>query len=559
MIKANKIPGIYSLQVSFPYNPEIINLIKSLGSGNCFWDTKAKVWECSITCLAKLLDNLCELDDIQLKLLPDEVEQESIEYPLSKYKTKPFNHQIEAIQYGLNHDSWLLLDAPGLGKTLTTICLAQELKKRDKIKHCLIICGVNSLKHNWKDEIAKHSNLSSMILGQRTTKTGKEYIGSVADRVDDLKHPIKEFFVITNIETIRSDDIMKELTKGKKNSFDMIIVDEVHKCKNPTSTQGKHLLKLTNAKFKIGLTGTILTNNPIDAYVPLKWIGAEHSSYSNFKYYYTVFTGPFNNIPLGYKNIPVLKDQLDKVSLRRQNDILGLPDKNIIHEVVEMDSEQNKFYNNIVNGIVEQVDKVELNTTNLLAMSARLRQATACPSMLTTEVIPSAKINRCVDLCDQIISSGEKVVVFSIFKETLSVLEKELEQYKPLLCTGDIKDTIVNNNKVAFQENDTNMVMLCTAQKMGTGFTLNRAKYAVFIDCPWTAADCEQCEDRIYRIGTTTPVFIYYLWTQDTFDMHVKDIVSDKALISGYIVDNQVPAALSNRLKEIIIDLKETD
>ena len=73
----------------------------------------------------------------------------------------------EGIQYGLNHDKWLLLDAPGLGKSLQLIYLAQEIKKRDSIEHCLIICGVNGLKYNWRKEIKKHSDEGAFILGTR--------------------------------------------------------------------------------------------------------------------------------------------------------------------------------------------------------------------------------------------------------------------------------------------------------------------------------------------------------------------------------------------------------
>lgn len=64
--------------------------------------------------------------------------------------------------------------------------------------------------------------------------------------------------------------------------------------------------------------------------------------------------------------------------------------------------------------------------------------------------------------------------------------------------------------------------MLCTTHKMGTGVTLNSASYMIFVDCPWTAAECEQCEDRIHRIGSKAPVFIYYLWCNDSVDLDVK-------------------------------------
>ncbi len=547
-----KLPGLSSIFVSFDYKAEIVEALKTLS--NYSYDKKTKLWEFPITHLSELLDRLCLIDDIKLTTLPDAKETPPIKYELSEYKTAPFNYQLEGIQFGLNHNSWLLLDSPGLGKSLQLIYLAQELKKREGLEHCLIICGVNTLKHNWKNEIKKHSDLSCRILGERVSKSGKVKIGSVKDRVDDLKNPIDEFFVITNIETLRNDDIIKSIQKGP-NKFEMMIVDEIHVCKNPSSAQGKNLLKLNKSKYKIGATGTLLMNNPLDAYIPLKWIGADNSTYSNFKYYYCNYAGFFNNILVGYQHIDVLKDQLDKIALRRTKDLLDLPPKTIIHEEVEMESTQASFYDNIRNGVIKQVDKVHMSTANLLGMITRLRQATACPSMLTSENIPSAKIDRAVDLVEQITANGDKVVVFSTFKETVNVLNEKLIAYKPLICTGDMKDIQINNNIELFQNSDEHKVIIATWQKLGTGITLTAASYAIFLDCAWTSAQNQQAEDRIHRIGSTSPVFIYYLWTLNTIDERVRELVDDKALISDYIVDDEVSPALISKLREIITDL----
>ena len=94
---------------------------------------------------------------------------------------------------------------------------------------------------------------------------------------------------------------------------------------------------------------------------------------------------------------------------------MALPPKNIIDEYVQMDSPQQIFYDNIKDGIVDQVDKVKMHTANLLAMVTRLRQATEFPQLLTSDKnIRSAKIERCLDLVDQILSDpNEKVVIFN--------------------------------------------------------------------------------------------------------------------------------------------------
>lgn len=100
-----------------------------------------------ITSLAYLLDELTYIDDIELKL-QEEAGKGEYYRPILTYKTKPFQHQLDGIEWFLNHDRGLLLDAPGAGKSLQIIDLAQELQAQKGLQHCLIICGVNSLKTN---------------------------------------------------------------------------------------------------------------------------------------------------------------------------------------------------------------------------------------------------------------------------------------------------------------------------------------------------------------------------------------------------------------------------
>lgn len=552
----NKIPGESSLYVSFNYNASIVEQLKQCPVYN--YDKNTHIWEVPCTSLAKLLDNLCSIDDIHIRLL--EVEKEEVKYynnNIGPYKTKPFSYQEEGIRYGLCHDKWLLLDMPGLGKSLQLIYLAQELKKKENIEHCLIICGVNTLKANWKREIQVHSDLTCRILGERTNKKGVTSVGSIKDRLEDLRNPIKEFFVITNIQTLRDDEIVKEINKGKYNKFDIIFFDEAHCCKSPTAAQTKGLLKLKEAKYKVAATGTLLLNNPVDAYVPLKWIDKEKSTFTNFKFYYCNYGGQFNNILLGFKNIDVLKQQIDKCSLRRTKNLLDLPEKNIINEYLDMNDDQKIFYDNIKNGIKDQVDKVDLKTATILSMVTRLRQATACPTILTSENISSAKIDRCCELAEQIADNGDKVVIFSTFKDTLKPIMERLSKYNPTLNTGDVKDEVIAANVEDFQNTDNSKVFVCTWQRMGVGITLTRASYAIFLDLPWTAAVYEQAQDRIHRIGSKEPVFIYNLVCKDTIDERVLEIVQDKEAIADYVIDDKVTAKSIDSLKKYIQELSE--
>lgn len=556
--KPKKVTGETSFFLKFDYNTQIIDIIKQLTVFN--YDKTTKEWEIPITYLSKLLDRVCSYTDIELHLLREKPEKQASSISnisFSEYRYKPFNYQVEGIEYGLTHDKWLLLFDMGLGKTLTAIYLANELKKQGKVKHCLIICGVNSLKNNWRKEIHKFTDLSCTILGEKVRRTGTRYVGSIKERAEQLNHPIDEFFVITNIETLRSKSVTDAILKGP-NDFDMIVIDEIHRLGDPSSDQTTGVLKLTKAPYRIGMTGTLITNNPLNAYAPLKWIGLEKGTFTNFKKFYCNFGGPFHNIITGYKNLDLLQGIIDHHSLRKTKDDedveLDLPLKTIINEYVDMEPDQATFYENIKSGIRDQVDKVQLNTKDILALSARLRQATACPSILTTENISSAKIKRAVELTQELISKGEKVIIFSTFKETVSKLAQVLSDFNPLVCTGDIKDDVISTNIDIFQEDKNRKLLIATHQKMGTGFTLTASRYLIFMDIPYTNAAYVQAQDRIYRIGTEKPVFIYHLITSDTIDERVLEIVEDKEALSNFLIDGEVTDRSLTKLRKYITE-----
>lgn len=550
--KPNKLSGNTSLFLSFSFNQDIINLIKSSGSSN--YGKTTKLWEVPITSLAYLLDNLVYYDDIKL-IIKEESEKKEEVLPVLSYRTKPFPYQLEGITYGLNHDKWLLLDSPGLGKSLQTIYLAEELNAQRGLKHCLIVCGVATLRANWEKEIKRHSNKDCVIIGKKTTSKGKVKWETIPKRAEQLRNKINEFFIIMNIETLRSGEVIEAL-KENFNGIDMIIFDEAHKAKGWSSQQGKNLLKLKDFKYKVACTGTILMNNPLDAFVPLKWVDVEKSTVTTFKNQYCEFGGFGGYEIVGFKNLNLLKDELETCSLRRTKDLLDLPPKNVINEFVELSEEHRAFYDNVKEGVKSECDKIELNSANILALTTRLRQATSCPSVLTSTPILSSKLERAIDLVDEIVGNGDKVVIMSTFKEPVNILKEALKKYNPVIGTGDLKDSEVSNNIDLFQNDSKYKVFIGTTSKVGTGITLTSARYMICIDSPWTAALQEQVEDRIHRIGSKKPVFIYRLIADNTIDVMVSKLLEKKKAISDFIVDDandeDTMKILRNYIKEEI-------
>ena len=563
-----KISGLSSLLVDFDYNPYIVDAIKTIPTAH--YHKKDKVWELPICYLGRILDNLTFLDEIQLRLL-DTPESGEFHFnkqfnlgPLSEiekvsFKMKPFEHQLEAINFGLDKEKWLLLDSMGLGKTNSIIWLAETLKRRGIIDHCFIICGVNSLKQNWKKEIQKFSTESAVVLGEYTTRTGTTRYRSMDKRAQQLKDPIDEFFVITNLESLRDDRIIEAFNKSS-NKFGMIAFDEAHKAATKTSQQGTNLLKL-EAPFKIAATGTLITNNPLSAYVPLSWTGNDESTLSNYKSQYCNFGGFGGKQVIGFKNLDVLQEVIKTCSLRRTLDQVrtDMPPKTVTLELLEPEDDQRKFYEAIKEGVKEEADKIELKTSSLLALTTRLRQASACPSILTTQTISSCKVDRCVELIEELTSQGEKVVVLSVFKETLNELAAKLDQFRYTINTGDIPDPIVASNVDRFQNDPKEQVFIGTWGKVGTGWTLNAASYLICLDTPYTAAMFDQGTDRIWRVNNTRPAFITVLMCKDTIDERVQQIIETKKELGEYLVDgvefSNINNSLDDELRAILRDL----
>ena len=565
--KSIKCNGGYSLFISFPYNYKIVEIMRSKLTR--YWDKDTLKWELPIKYYNDLM---VELKDYDVKVtnvenIPIEMEKDlSIKNNIPdgyKFKTDPFKHQVDGVNYGLSKDRFLLGDEQGLGKTMQAINIAVINKQQKGYKHCLIVCGVNGLKWNWQKEVKKHSDEGAFILGSRL-HNGKEVIGSVEERLKDLEG-IEEpyvndkyknlfdaypYFIITNIETLRNEKIIDKLKElCDKQIIDMIIVDEIHKCKDPSSIQGKHLLKL-NAKSMIAMTGTPLMNNPLDLYTPMKWLGYENHNFYSFKNHYCEMGGYGGYQVVGYKHLDQLREEFDDIMLRRlKKDVLDLPEKIYTNEYVEMTPKQERIYKEVYSEIKNNIDLVS-KSTNPLAEMIRLRQATGYTGILSSAIKESAKLDRLDELLEEIVSNGNKAIIFSNWTSITNPVYERYQKYNPAMITGETKDNERAFEEKKFMEDPTCKIIIGTTGAMGTGLTLTAANTVIFLDEPWNRALKEQAEDRAHRIGTKENVNIITLITKNTIDERINEIVEAKGAMADLLVGGKV----TNGSKEQLVD-----
>lgn len=546
--KSNKLKDSeYSAFIKFDYNSKIVDAIRELPFR--YYNPSETEWEVPTNKVEYLINKLKGFDiKICGKLTIFEDKNTNIGLPEGfEFKTKPFSHQLEGVEYGLKYDRWFLGDEQGLGKTKQVIDIAVARKVMYGYRFCLIVCGVNTLKWNWVNEIHTHSKEDAYILGQRRKGT-KIRIGSTKDKLEDLKlmydrkepHP---YFIITNVESFRDKNIADTISDlCKKGIIGMCAADEMHKMKNPTAQQTKGFLKCL-PYCRIGMTGTPLMNSPMDLYVILKWLGYESHAFYSFKQHYCVMGGYGGYEIVGYKNLDQLTAQVREIMLRRlKSEVLDLPEKIYVDDIVEMEGKQAVMYKEVEAGLKADYINGDIDLTNPLSALIRLRQTTGYPGILSDEITESAKLDRMEELVENCTSNDEKVIIFSNWTQMTDAICNKLKssRHKVGVITGETPDSSRQEIVDVFQNSSDLSVLVGTIGAMGTGLTLTAATTVIFVDEPWNKALFDQAVDRAHRIGQKNNITIYSIMCKDTIDERIHNLIYKKGAMSDAIIDGKV-------------------
>lgn len=456
-----------------------------------------------------------------------------------EFKTECYGHQFEGFNYGMNNKKFILGDEQGLGKTKQSIDIAIGRKIHNNIEKCLIVCGVNSTKYNWEEEVKIHSFEESIVIDGNKNKK--------LQMIEEWKNS-NIYFGIINIESLRIVEILVAL---RQLGIEMIIIDEIHKCKNPMSKQGQ-AIHLLPSEYRIGLTGTPIQNKVIDVFNLLKWVGVERRNFYAFRNRYCIL-GPFKNI-IGHKNLGELNAILNSCMLRRLKDeVLDLPPKIYKNEYVELTSKQRVLYRQNRESLLEMI-RMGLNIPdNPLTILDMLRKVTG--GLLTED---NPKLDRVEELLEDIKEEDRKVIIFSNYKQvTLKIRDRLNNKYGKdvLYIDGDVegeeRQQIVNE----FQKDNKFKIIIGTVGAMGTGLTLNTAEYVIFFDKAYNPADNEQAEDRSHRIGTRNSVNIISLITKNTIDERIESLLVEKKKVIDKVVDGEFKFKSNRDVLNYLLDV----
>jgi SWI/SNF-related matrix-associated actin-dependent regulator 1 of chromatin subfamily A len=431
----------------------------------------------------------------------NKVEIAEVDY--SKYSHRPpLDHQKTAIEELLKNKKYILADDMGLGKTTSTIIASLETGA----KKILIICPA-TLKINWQREYQLYSDKTSYVC------EGKNYS-------EDAEIVIINYDIIKNFHD--SKDPKNSLMF--KSKFDLVIIDEAHYIQNVQAQRTKLINDLVKNIERLWLlTGTPMTSRPINYFNLLSLVDSPVAK--NWMAYvirycagYQFRVGPRKvwNV-MGASNLEELRDRTGATILRRlKEDVLDLPEKIITPVYLRLRS---KNYEELMGEYYNWYEKNPEESKNLSIQFSKLVQV--------RQLIADEKTQHTIELAENIIEQGKKVIIFCNFTNSLETIYNHFGKAAVRL-DGSTSKALRQEAVDKFQEDEKVKVFVGNIKSAGTGITLTAAEAVIMNDLSFLPSDHSQAEDRAYRYGQKNNVLVYYPIFDNTIEGIIYDILRKK-------------------------------
>ena len=430
-----------------------------------------------------------------------------------KYSHRPpLEHQKEAIKSLVENKKFILADDMGLGKTTSTIIAALETGA----KKVLIICPA-SLKINWQREIENYSNKPTSIIEGKKWEDGD--------------------FIIINYDIIKNfhDEKKKSDSVLLKTKFDLVIIDEAHYIQNKQAQRTKLINDFVSNVDRLWLlTGTPITSRPINYFNLLNLI--ECPVAKNWMAYVKRYCNGFQfqagrrkiwNVS-GASNLEELRDRTAPLVLRRlKENVLDLPDKIITPVYLRLKS---KEYESLMGEYYDWYDK-NGESDSLTLQFTKLTKV--------RQVIAEEKVASTIEICENIVEQGKKVIVFTNFTKTLEMILEHFGK-KAVRLDGQMSQKERQMSVDRFQNEEDVMVFVGNIKAAGVGITLTAGEAVVMNDLSFLPSDHSQAEDRSYRYGQKNNVLVYYPIFDNTVEGIIYDILKKKKDIFETVMGDKV-------------------
>jgi SNF2 family DNA or RNA helicase len=470
-----------------------------------------------------------------------------------KFKTKPYEHQITALEKSWNKEVFAYFMEMGTGKSKVLIDNISMLYDKGKINAALIVAP-KGVYQNWYDtevpvHMVDHIEKNMVLWKANINKKQQSKLSTLFEETHKLK------LLIMNVEAFSTKKGLDFASSFLNSHQTLMAIDESTTIKNPDAKRTKNIVALGKAaKYRRILTGSPVTKSPLDLYKQCEFLDEfllDHASYYSFRTRYAVmktanFGGRSVQIVVAYRNLAELSEKLSPFSYRcLKEDCLDLPDYTYTTRIIQLTPEQQKIYNQMKQVALAQLDGKMMTTQSAMVQLMRLHQITCGHFTADDGSIKKIKNDRLSTLVDILQEVENKAVIWAHYRNDIAsiieAVEKTFGKDSYVTYYGDttneerqnaIKQIQDPNSKVRF--------IIGTPQTGGYGITLTGANTMVYYANGYDYEKRIQSEARINRAGQTRKMTYIDIIAEKTIDEKIVKALRNKMNIATKITGDEL-------------------
>ena len=470
-----------------------------------------------------------------------------------KFKTKPYAHQITALEKSWNKEVYAYFMEMGTGKSKVLIDNISMLYDKGKINGALIIApkGVYSTWYN--NEIPTHmpDHIEKKVVLWKAAINKKQEA-----ELKTLFEPGEDLHVLLmNVEALSTPKGVEFAAKFIRSHNVLMAIDESTTIKSPEAKRTKNIVALgEHTKYRRILTGSPVTKNPLDLYKQCEFLDPwllGHSSYYTFRTRYSImrtanFGGRSVQIVVGHKNLPELSMKLEPFSYRcLKEDCLDLPEYTFTKRVIQMTPEQKKIYTQMKQLALAQLDGKLMTTATALVQLMRLHQITCGHFTADDGTIKDVKNERLTALMETLEEVEGKAIIWAHYKhdikQIVAAVEKKYGKESYVTYYGETPQEIRQSNIDKIQDpNSPVRFLIGTPQTGGYGITLTEANVMIYYSNGYDLEKRIQSEARINRAGQTRKMTYVDIICEDTVDDKIVKALRKKMDIASKVTGDEL-------------------
>ena len=469
-----------------------------------------------------------------------------------KFKTKPYKHQLTALEKSWNKETFAYFMEMGTGKTKVLIDNMSMLYDKGKIDGALIVAPKGVVKTWHEQEIPTHlpGHIESVtVLWQSNINKAQE------NKLNNLFDLGTDFHIfIMNVEALSTDKGVKFAEKFLRSHKALMAIDESTTIKTPTAKRTKNIINLGKAaKYKRIMTGSPVTKNPLDLYTQCEFLDPyllDFASYYAFRNRYAEMTtmnvrGRSIQVVKKFRHLNELSESLKPFSYRvLKEDCLDLPPKSWTKRHVILTGEQRKIYDQMKKTALATLNGKVTSTMTVLTQLMRLHQIT-CGHFTaddgSTQLIDNNRIKELMNILEE--TEGKAIIWANYQKDITTIIKSIVEEYGP----GSVVDYYGltpqderQDNIRKFQNDEECRFLVGTPQTGGYGITLTQANTVIYYSNGYDLEKRLQSEDRAHRIGQNKNVTYIDIIAEDTVDEKIQKSLRKKINIASEVMGEEL-------------------